>query len=319
MNQKVFTIILVLTIIGGLAWYLDRNYLQSENNPQSETPSPGSSSNSTGSQADLFYVTSGAAREIWRVDLEEGVRKIFTDADEREKIVKFSNLAASTGEVVAVTASNKLVKINLKNPKLEILQDSFSKPDTLSLSASGNQIVYTRFSNIEENYGYTLYQEDKTGQNKRTLLSSESTIFSPSISPDNTQIVFAATSGTEAELNLVDIESGDKRNLAKFAGQIIESVDWQNGRIYFTTRGIAENSGIIYKIDPKGEKEEKITTFEGGTANFLSLFNDKIAYLVGQYAGKLNDTTSGQIYVIDIPSLVKTPLKKGVQILGWSS
>lgn len=319
MNQKIIAIFLVLIIIGGLAWYFNRNYLQSGNISQSETPLSGSSSNATGSQADLFYVTSGAAREIWQIDMGKNAKKIFTDADEREKIVKFSNLATSLGEVVVVTASSKLVSIDLDKPQLVTLQSSFGKPETLSYSNDGRLIAYTRFSNIEENYGYTLYQEDKTGQNKHTLANSESTIFSPAWSPDNKEIVFATTSGTEGELNLVEIQSGDKKNIAKFPGKIIESIDWQNGSIYFTTRGIAENSGIIYKIDPSGEKKEKIATFEGGAANFISLFNDKIAYLVGQYAGKLNDTTSGQIYVIDIPSQEKTPLKKGIQILGWSS
>jgi len=317
MTQKIFTIILVLIVIGGLAWYFNRTYLQSESLSSPETPSPGSSSVTLDTATNLFYVTTGAAREIWQVDIEKKAKKIFTDSDEREKIIKFSNIGLDSEEVVAVTASNKLVSINLDKPKLVTLQSPFSKPETLSISTSGNQIAYTRFSNVEENYGYTLYIEEKTGENRRALTISESPIYSPVWSPDNTEIAYAVTNGTEGELDLVEIKSGEKKIVAKYPNEIIESVDWDAESLFFSLRNIGQSNGTINKIASSGGKAEKIIDFEGGITNFISVTSDKIAYLVSQYSSKTNDTTSGQIYIADIDSHQATPVKKGVQILGW--
>ena len=318
MTQKIITFILVLIVIGGIAWYFNRTYIHEENSEgQGLLPSSSSSGSGVGIEANLFYVSSGAAHEIWRIEPDKKTKKIFTDADEREKISKFSNIAPDTKEVVAVTVSNKLVGINLDNPKLVVLQETFGSPERLSLSPNGQKIGYTRFSNVEEDYGYTLYVEEKNGQKRRTLENRESEINSLVWGPSGEQIAYAAITGTKAEIIIIEVASGDKKSIAKESDKIIDTISWENDQIFFSLRGLSAESGEIYKIVSDGKNQEKILSFEGGVANFLSAANDKIAYLVAQYKGKLNDTTSGQIYIADLSGQKIEPLKKSIQILGW--
>lgn len=313
MAQKTITVILVLIVIGGLAWFSNRAYLQSE----TAKPSESSTAGNNGPKTSLIYTTRGAASEIWQVDPPAKPKKIFTDADEKEKVTQFSNLAMDTHEVLAVTASNKLVQINLDKPEMKTLRDSFSRPETLNISEDAEKVVYSRFSNVEENYGYTLYLEDKNGQNKKTIANSEQELRSPAWSRDMAKIAYTTSLGTEAQLIIYNLNSSETTTIARFNDRIIDSIGWGQDVIYFAIRNIGAKAGEIIKIDALGQGKETILSFEGGMANFLNVSQSNIAYLIAQYSGKLDDQTSGQIYVASLTGNEKEPMKKGVQILGW--
>jgi len=319
MSGRVITIILVLILVGGLAWFINRNYIEPESNAGMTTP--GISSKNLESSDNLLYTVTGAAHEIWLVNPTGKTEKIFTDADEQEKIVKFSNVAQNSREVLAVTASNKLISINLDKGKIATLKNSFSRPDLIIVSAQGDEFAYIRFSNVDENYGYTLYLESRAGQNRRALAQSDTEIRSLSFNRDSTEIAYAKTSGTGAEINIVKVDTKEIINIAKFNNKLIDSLAWAGNSIYFNLRDIGANSGEIDKIDANGKKETNsqatLTDYNGGIANFIAGSSTKIAFLVAQYSDKINDSTSGQIYITDIANGQRQPLKKGIQILGW--
>lgn len=328
MNQKVITVILVLIIVGGLAWYFNRNYLQPSNKP-GETQSFASSSpgKSTGqTSGNLVYVIFGNTQEIWMANSLGQKKKLFTDADETEKIIKLSNLAPLSREVLAITSadkgasSGKLEVINLDNAKKEILQPSFVASFSINVSADGKDIAYIKFSNVEENYGYTLYSQKRTGFNLRELVRSSSEIRLPAWNKDSTKIAFVKIDGTKSELEVVSREGGEASSIVSFSDKIVDWLSWdKSDNIILSLRKIGESGkSEIISVSSQGKNLQKITETDGGMANFVYLSKDSwLGYLIGQYQDKISENLAGQIYFQNLQTKEKIPLQKGNQVLGW--
>lgn len=320
MAQKVIIVILALIIVGGLAWYFNKTYLQPSSSGQNtSTKIPQFRGSAESTQPKLIYTVSGETKEIWLTDSEKQSKKLFTDADETEKIIQFSNLALFSNEVLAITSneakpfSGKLVSIDLKTAKESILQKTFAIPSNWAVSQDGKKIAYTKFSNLEDNYGFTLYSQDRDGGNVRELTNSSSEIRAPSWDKSSTKIAFVKISETTSEISLVDTDSAKTEIIKSFENKIVDWISWSGSRIVFSLRDLDnKNQGAIEIIDADGKNLEKITDFEGGIANFAYLENSSwLGFLITQ------DSTTGQIYIEKLADEKKIPIQKGSQILGW--
>lgn len=325
MQSKIITIVLVLIIIGGLAWYFNSTYIDNKTD-SNQLPLPSESSDFGNWQNQkLVYATSSSVREIWQINEKKDIKKLFTDADEKDKIIQISNLANESFEVLLLTTPNKqsvtgkLVLLNVLDPNPKVLQENFAKSDIFAFSNDGQKLAYTRFSNIDENYGFTIYLENKTGQNKNSIVRSETEILDAKFSQDNKSIAYTINTNSGGELRTVNTESKEDTLIQSFPGKVIDSLSWASkSSWYLTFRDINGKSGKIIKIDNKKNQTE-VTNFEGGIANFLTVSSksDLIAFLVAQYKSKIDEVTSGQVFSF-IPNLnEKSAIIKGVQILGW--
>jgi len=322
MSQRTITIVLILVVFGGLAWYINKNYLTPENSVSSFGNIGKSVVPQAGSDA-LVYVTTGNVREIWL--WQEKPRKIFTDSDEAEKIVKLSNLTAGSREVLVIVNKNpaansgKLVVINLETGQKTTLLDEFSVPISWSVSPDGSKIALVKFSNIEEEYGYTLYLATREGKIEKKLFNSSSEIKSPSWNQLANQIAFTSTEGLESRLQVVDLSSNEISLIKSFSKETIDSLSFQDRKIIFSRREVGAKKGEIDLIDQEAPTISKILDFQGGVVNFLYSGPDSrnFAYLIAQYGERLDDKTSGQIYLADIQTSEEKALAKGSQVLGW--
>lgn len=325
MQSKIITIFLVLIIIGGLAWYFNKTYIDKESdNNQPLLPSESSDFGNWQNQK-LVFATSSSVREIWQINEKKELKKLFTDGDENNKIIQISNIANSSNEVLLLMApdkqnlTGKLVILNISDPKLKVLQEIFTKSDILAISNDGQKFAYTRFSNIDENYGFTIYLEDKSGPNKIALTRSETEILDAKFSDDNKNIAYITTGDSGVQLRTVNISSKEDKIIQSFSGKMIDSLAWADpSSWYLTLRDINAKNGKIVKID-NDKNQNELTSFEGGVANFLTISSQSkiIAFLVAQYKGKIDQTTSGQVYSYNPDLNEKLALIKGVQILGW--
>lgn len=330
MAQKVITIILVLIIVGGLAWYFNKNYLQSSTGQNSNYQVPQYKGPASLTQVNLVYANAENSKEIWQINSKKETKKLFTDVDETEKIIKLSNLALFSREVLALTStefkpySARLVAINLSDSKETILQKSFVIPGVWSLSPDGKKIAYTRFSNLEEKYGYTLYTEDRDGGNRRELIRSPSEIKALSWDVASLKIAFVKTSGTKSEISVANTKNDEIKAVKSFDNKVIDWLSFSGEKIIFSSRLLgSENEGVIQIMDSDGNNLEKIIEFDGGIANFIYLSDSTwLGYLVAQYSFEkeaqesTNDSTIGQMYLVNLSNNEKIPLGKGVQILG---
>lgn len=330
MAQKIITVILALLIIGGLAWYFNKTYLQSSSGIGNEKiPQFKPSTSIENIKSGLVYTTKNEAQEIWQVNFKKESKKLFTDADEAEKMIKISNLAPFSKEVLAITStdsgsfSGKLVAINLTTAKETVLQKTFALPTAWAISADSQKIVFVKFSNLEENYGYTLYSENRDGSNIRGLLRSDSEIKTPSWNKSATKIAYVKISGTTSVLGIFNIESGETDEIKNFENKNIDWLSWDGDppagdKIILSVRNLGDNQkGVIEIIGADGKNLEKIADFEGGIANFIFQESGWLGYLIAQYeSDKINNMTKGQIYIENLNGQ-KIPVQKGNQILGW--
>ncbi|MFA6493189.1 MAG: hypothetical protein WCV58_03565 [Patescibacteria group bacterium] len=326
MAQKTITVILVLIIIGGLAWYFNKTYLQpSTGHSLEKLPQfKNSPSNGENFEGKLIYTTKGAAREIWQVDVQKESKKLFTDADEAEKFIKVSNLAPYSKEIFVITSaegsslSGKLVSIDLVTAKENVLRKTFTVPLSWAVSQDGQKIVYTKFSNIEESYGYTLYLENRDGLNLRELTRNDSEIRLPAWNKDSTKIAFVQNSGVNSKLSVVNVDSTEVEEVKSFENQIIDSVSWSGDKLILSVRSLDNTKeGMIEIINLNGKNLEKVTDYSGGVANFVFLDSSSwLGYLIGQYQGNIDDSVTGQIYIKNLSDKA-IPVQKGNQVLGW--
>lgn len=330
MTQKIITTILGLIIIGGLAWYINKTYLKTESNEQESTRPVASGSldikDAKQITGKIVYLTIDNARNIWQ--WESGTnKKIYTDADEKEKILQLSNLSHETGEVLAIVSENSdksasfLTILNLKSAKKQVVEEKFPLTSSIAFSDNGQKIAYTTFSNLEDNYGYTLYAVDRDGSNKKKLTNHTGEIRSLAWNPTASKIAFSTTAEKSSELNQVEISTFKEAKITSFEGKIIDWISWQDSQklLIGLHRLNTETSSEIYTINVSGENLQKIKDIEGGIANFIwqDPASDNFSYLVGQYQNSLNDKTAGQIYIEDQNLKTTTPIIKGNQILGY--
>lgn len=326
MAQKIITVFLALVVIGGLAWYFNKTYLQpSASHSLESVPKFKTSSQDEDFKGKLIYATKGTAREIWAVDTAKESKKLFTDADETEKIIEISNLAPLSKEVLAITSTEtsartgKLVAINLSSSKESVLQRSFTIPPSWAISLDGQKIAFVRFSNVEENYGYTLYSSDRTGTNLRELIRSDQEIKALSWNDNATKIAFIKNVDTKTRLSIVDLNSLEEKEVKEFENQMIDYLSWSGDKIIFNLRELSnKSSGAIEIINANGQNLEKLTDFKGGIANFVYLKNSLwLGFLVAQYKDEVDSVTTGQIYLENLKKSEKIPVSKGSQVLGW--
>ncbi len=325
MAQKTITTILILLVIGGLAWYVNKTYLnQTASEPQAGTSNP--LIQASGKDAAFVYLISGNAKEIWMKDLGGKLKKIFTDADESEKLIKVSNLAASNQKILAITnkdpkaGSGKLILINLGSGAKETLQSTFSRPLYWSITQDAEKIAYIKFSNTEENYGYTLYIEQNTGSDQQKLFNSSSEIRSPAWDTLGSKVAFAASSGTEGQIKIVNVSSKDVSTLKSFEGKIVDWLSWVSDRkIVFSLRNIGSHEGSLETIEIADDKMNKVADFSGGQANFIFSSADEkfLCFLVAQYNQSIDDKTNGQIFIENLKDSSQKAMGKAIQILGW--
>ena len=317
MFQKTITLLLVLIVVGGLAWYAN-NVLNSggvtnfEDSPQ----------NYEHTKPYLVYANFGVSREIVGI-FNDKTKKLFTDTDEKEKVLKFSNI--SQMKVVAIMGENyesksgSLFEIDLNTGKKTLLQKYFSLKSTLSLSADGEKIAYTKFSNIEEFYGYTLYFEEKSGSNRKKVYNSSDVIKSP-VFKTSSKIDFIVTENLQSVIKEFNSVNNKVSDIIK-DDNVIDSISSNGKDLLYSLRKSNNSSGQIDIIYSGNTISEKVTDFSGGIANFLALSTDgQIGYVLAQYSlEKINEETSGQLYTLNIENLERQSAGKGNQILGWQN
>lgn len=324
MSQKILVIVLAVVVIAGFAWYFNKTYLQSRATGDLRT-APEEDSNQSDFTAKIVYVVYNAnagTKEIYQTTAEKESQKIFTDADETEKLLKISNLAHLTGEILAIVSNEKiahqgkLISINLRNSQKKVLEENFGIPSSWSLAPDGKKFVFSQFSNLEDNYGYTLYVANLDGSNQRALGQSMTDIRSPAWNDDSSKVAYLKTSGTSSEVMVANFNDEEPQLFKTLENNIIDWIAFEDGSLILGYRDLGEDlSGTIGRLDKNG-KLGKIITYDGGWANFIYSDQSFLGFLISQYTDSIGDLTTGQIYLYNLSQKKKIPLVRGVQVLG---
>jgi Tol biopolymer transport system component len=124
-------------------------------------------------------------------------------------------------------------------------------------SADGNSICYV--APAEDKIRSLIVLDTKESKTK-TLLQSQKGLAHPSFSKDGKQIVVEADVGDKHGLLLVEVESGDHKNLTSDAFDYFPSWSWVTGNILFSST--RDGNLKIWEVDPDGNVK-KITDGKG--------------------------------------------------------
>lgn len=129
------------------------------------------------SQRLLYWEKNDNTNNIYAYDGEKK-HLLFTDSNEKQKILSFSNFSQGQTSLLALTSTNKndtlanlyLISLDGKGQMTEIAKDfSTNEPPLPVISPDNQKIAYVNFSNAEADYGYSLYTMNIDGTNKRKI------------------------------------------------------------------------------------------------------------------------------------------------------
>jgi len=321
--NKIILIIMSLAIIGGLAWYFDQNYVSKSSSssntsvttvkaPPAETAKLGKTTN----QKLIFASQTNQGAIIASVTATgENQKTLFTYADETEKIKETNIFSPTTFEAPLIVGNNRLASVKLDGSgKKEILIDSLGNPPSVNLSPDGKLISFVAFSNVEVDYGYTLYVSSRKGEGLRELTRNEKEIKNPIWGADNTKIYYLQISDNQTAIMKIDLETSRSQSIYQTENYIY-SLNFSAGKLIFSSGPKGKNVSAIYQINGNGQNLEKLLEDNGVIYYpFLSVDSLNLAYLISAEA---IDDPSGDILVASADGKNKQKITKGNKILGW--
>lgn len=321
--MKYLPIILTLIVIGGLAWYFNQNYIANVKSPTSTSALPAKTPptitpklEKTTSEKLVFASQNNQGTTIASVSANgENQKTLFTDKDEADKIKEVNTITSLTHETPMIVGDNRLVSVKLDgSSKKEILIDSLGNPSSVSLSPDGKTVSFVAFSNVEVDYGYTLYICSRQGEGLRGLLRNEKEMKNPIWNTDGSQIYYLQISDNQTAVMRADVVSGRSQSIFQTSDDVY-SLNFSAGKLVFSSGPKNKNISAIYQMDTGGQNLKKLLEDTGIIYNpFLSSDNLNLAYL---FSGDVTNKPSGDIVVASADGKNKKKIIQGNYILGW--
>jgi len=330
MLKKVLLVVLGLIIIGGIAWYADKNYFSknSSNTQKNET-----SSNFKPIQADkdtqekiIYLINKDGTKEIDSVNYKgEDANKIFSDENEDLKIKKIGGYGYLTKEILLIIGGdnnyeNKLAIIKSDGSK-EVIVDSFGNPNSINISPDSKMIGYVFFSNVEADYGYGLYTMSRDGSNKRQIVKKNNVIKSVVFNKDASKIAYLSVGqDNKSEIHSINTDSTNDQTIFT-SDDIISSVSWsESNNLIVASYQKGKNSGEIQIISNQGKLQAKVLSTKEGVPVYATISSDDqtVGFLeVKLKDGSFDDSAEGQVLTVKSSGQDLNKIADGFSVIGW--
>lgn len=255
-------------------------------------------------------------------------KKIFTDKDEQIKLKGASSVTSDGKNILAVMGDpgtdfiGSLYSISTDGKgTLKKILDSFASPSTPVISPDGQKIAAILFSNLDQNYGFTLYTMNLDGSSKQELTKSEDGISSPTWGKDGKFISYIKIEGSKSTISKIGNNSENEEKIYETENENLFALSQFNNVFVFIKSPKGQNSqGLseIYTLDEKGGQAKKITSnslFENYPV--LSLDGSKLAFLsVSEEPANLIEK-SGQLRLANSDGSDDKVVTDANFIIGW--
>ena len=309
MNQKTFTILLALVVVGTGAWYFDRNFLSisttdNQTKPIEKTEATNDKDvlkNSNVGNKIVVLSEKEDQKRIVVVTLDgENNQVILDENSPKSKIQKIGGMT-NKGEILVLVSDGSyggsLELIEINNPaKKTIFSISFVNPKELAVDKTGKKVAYTLFSNVETNYGYSLYQMDKK-EDKKLILRQDQEIESP-LWLDASKIIFIQNNSGKSEIVKVDTDTLKKSILYSSTNKV-ENLYANDDGVIFT------ESDNLYMIDAGGQKQN-IGKLDGQIDSMILMDDNNVVY-----------TDNNSVFVKDLKKQKADKVINGIRVFGW--
>jgi len=267
-SKQPFSYIIFVLLIAILAFLLNKYSINppssnlSEDLTNSASSSPSNQSTPTVSESTnkdvivsgvIFFLQKlSGYSEIYSINTQDNSKKlIFTDKDENLKIIQSQSMSISDKKLLVEMGNSSddysgslwTISTDGKATKTKII-DNFSSTVSPRISHNGSKILYTIFSNVEPNYGFSLYAADINGQNKKVIYDDKVGIIDPIFSLDDKFAYFLSGGGSDSyKLISVNLEDNNKQtDLISFkSDEIIYSFNVYNQKVIIS-KGLKSNA-----------------------------------------------------------------------------
>lgn len=312
--KNIWLVILALVVVGGAAWYFNKNFLDKTSpnlSPATPTQTDVSGMKLTAEKL-IVENTSGQVKVINDITTAGIINKLFSD--ESIKISKIGTLAIKTREVPIITPDGSLTAVKLDGSgKTETLIKSLGTPSDFALSADGKSVCFVSYSNAERNIGYSLNVANRTGENLSDLVRIEQAITDPVWIADGKSIYYLQDNPDNTAIMKIALADGKAQEIYTTEDNIY-SLGISSEKIIFSQGVEGEIQSAIYTIE--GTEDPKQILTENAIIYYPTISGDSIniAYLT---SGEATDAPAGDIIVASADGQTKKVLTKGIKILGF--
>jgi Tol biopolymer transport system component len=206
----------------------------------------------------LAFVRSRAivASDIYVMELPDGVPRRVTDLNEQINSVAWDaddNLTYSSN----LGGNFKLWRAALSGRSLGMIPTSGRNATGMTLSADGKRIVYEDWMS-----DMNIWAHDLAGDETTPLIDSTQWDYSPTFSPDGTELAFVSDRTGDTEVWISDAQGNDPRRVTFLSGVHVGSVDWSPDGTALLIDAAVDGNFDVYRISPQGGVPERLTDSE---------------------------------------------------------
>ncbi|TSC93377.1 MAG: Uncharacterized protein CEN89_52 [Candidatus Berkelbacteria bacterium Licking1014_7] len=230
-------------------------------------------------------------------------KRFYFDKDEEFKIIKA--LSMDNGNIIVFEGTTdetkkRLVQITTdQKANKKIINENFYTYNLPVISKNNKKIIYTSFSNVEKDYGFTIFSAELNGENKRQIYRTQNNIMSMGLSADNTLVISENSPSGGSMIKIYDFSQDKIENFYETENNLVE-IAWKNSEIIFlqkTKPNSNENSPEMFSLD-KNKNIKKISLKKTNLSNIF-INNDEIYYI--DKTNSTDATLSGAIQSIQKP------------------
>lgn len=232
----------------------------------------------------VYLQKSSGVNNICVQESKNDKKIVYTDKDEELKIKSVKSIT-SNGKVLAVLAPNdqlfggKLYLIPIDGSgKKELLVDEFASPQTPVISSNAKSIAYILFSNIEEDFGFSLNSMNVSGKNKLQIDHDDSLISYPAWSPDSKNIAYIKGNNPNMKVFVSDDNGTERTEVYSIASdKKISGLSWSNQNIIILTLvGLKDsNNSEIISADVNSKKTISLLKDRNNSLSDALLIDEK--------------------------------------------
>lgn len=307
-NHKIFFSIIFAIFISIIGYYLSKgNSELNQNNLNSNNYINHKSNSNFGSI--IYLVKNTEGNNIYKLENNKP-KLIFSDNSNDLKIQSINGITKNGKILVSMAKDNQefakdlyLVDINNKEQSQKLINEFASTQPPL-ISPDGTKIAYIIFSNVETDYGFSLYIMNTNGSNKHKISSNPIGIRLLSWNEDSSEILYLKDeSQNESNIYKSNIKNAKEEKVITFKEKIYW-LDWKQSK-FVISKGPFDvtniNKSEIYISDETGKNIKRLTTddkFDGYC--FFDSKHNNVIYLKNEYSNNIDINKSGIINVISL-------------------
>jgi hypothetical protein len=328
--QKAILTVIFLVVIGLLAWYINKYYIAAKvstdgtKNSSTIPISTPITDNQETSDNIIYATIKDNVTEINKTDIKANKKTLFTDKDEEQKINKIGGYAYLSQEVLVVTGSAPIGKLKVIKTdgtgKSSTLIESFGVPRAITVSPDGKTIAFVTFSNVEVDYGYSIYTISRDGTNRRKIVTKEQEINYIALNKEADKISYVTTdSSGKSEIDTAEIDTGKNNSIYSSSDKILTLTWNQNNLISFTVATDALKAGQVWKISPDGSSALKLYESKDSLPIFSAMSTDTLefSFLLNTYDKNIDTAKEGTLNSIKYSGGNINKITNANMILGW--